>query len=304
MAPGHDRPRCVYVDFLNTGPAVSKTLRTVCHRTSGIRKAGDLCVVDLVRARRRSHRRGRAASGDRRAGHHRREGDHPGDRRPDAALPPQQRLRQHGRRRLCAGAARRRDADRHGIRAVLPDRPSRAAPDRHGPDHVGSVPLQARRPAAQRAECEEFTARYGIARGRQLRAHARPRDLRDHQGGRGRPRLAAWRRVSELRALLGRGAARRVRPGDRPARRQRHRSHPACRSKSRRSRIITWAASVADARMATECRACLPPARRSAAPTAPTGSRAMRSPRRWCSAARAGRSAAARAARDARHASR
>src|ERR1043166_3524868 len=23
-APGHDRPRCVYVDFLNTGPAVSK----------------------------------------------------------------------------------------------------------------------------------------------------------------------------------------------------------------------------------------------------------------------------------------
>ena len=26
FAPGHDRPRCVYVDFLNTGPAVSKTL--------------------------------------------------------------------------------------------------------------------------------------------------------------------------------------------------------------------------------------------------------------------------------------
>jgi len=23
FAPGHDRPRCVYVDFLNTGPAVS-----------------------------------------------------------------------------------------------------------------------------------------------------------------------------------------------------------------------------------------------------------------------------------------
>ena len=28
FAPGHDRPRCVYVDFLNTGPAVSKTLRS------------------------------------------------------------------------------------------------------------------------------------------------------------------------------------------------------------------------------------------------------------------------------------
>jgi succinate dehydrogenase / fumarate reductase, flavoprotein subunit len=49
MAPGHDRPRCVYVDFLNTGPAVSKTLRTAVNKTPGIRKAGDLLVVDLVR---------------------------------------------------------------------------------------------------------------------------------------------------------------------------------------------------------------------------------------------------------------
>jgi len=48
MAPGHDRPRCVYVDFLNTGPAVSKTLRTVVNRTGGIRRAGDLCIVDLL----------------------------------------------------------------------------------------------------------------------------------------------------------------------------------------------------------------------------------------------------------------
>src|SRR5512132_29343 len=49
MAPGHDRPRCVYVDFLNTGPAVSKTLRTAVNKIGGIRKAGDLCVVDLLR---------------------------------------------------------------------------------------------------------------------------------------------------------------------------------------------------------------------------------------------------------------
>jgi succinate dehydrogenase / fumarate reductase flavoprotein subunit len=47
-APGHDRPRCVYVDFLNTGPAVSKTLRTAMARNPNIRKAGDLCVVDLI----------------------------------------------------------------------------------------------------------------------------------------------------------------------------------------------------------------------------------------------------------------
>jgi len=47
-APGHDRARCVYVDFINTGPAVSKTLRSVINRTGAIRKAGDLCVVDLI----------------------------------------------------------------------------------------------------------------------------------------------------------------------------------------------------------------------------------------------------------------
>jgi succinate dehydrogenase / fumarate reductase, flavoprotein subunit len=48
-APGHDRPRCVYVDFINTGPAVSKTLRTMIAReTKSIRKAGDLCIVDLI----------------------------------------------------------------------------------------------------------------------------------------------------------------------------------------------------------------------------------------------------------------
>src|ERR1700724_2696394 len=48
MAPGHDRPRCVYVDFINPGPAVSKTLRTAMARNPSIRKAGDLCIVDLV----------------------------------------------------------------------------------------------------------------------------------------------------------------------------------------------------------------------------------------------------------------
>ncbi len=47
-APGHDRPRCVYVDFINTGPAVSKALRTQIARKDLIRKAGDICIVDLV----------------------------------------------------------------------------------------------------------------------------------------------------------------------------------------------------------------------------------------------------------------
>jgi succinate dehydrogenase / fumarate reductase flavoprotein subunit len=48
QAPGHDRPRCVYVDFLSTGPAVSKTLRGMVQRTPGITRLGDALVTDLV----------------------------------------------------------------------------------------------------------------------------------------------------------------------------------------------------------------------------------------------------------------
>ncbi|MBM3529362.1 MAG: FAD-binding protein [Alphaproteobacteria bacterium] len=50
FAPGHDRPRCVYVDFLNTGPAVSKTLRTAVYKLKSVARAGDLCVVDLIKS--------------------------------------------------------------------------------------------------------------------------------------------------------------------------------------------------------------------------------------------------------------
>ena len=46
-APGHDRPRCVYVDFLNTGPAVSRTLRTRLHRQDGIQRVGDVMITDI-----------------------------------------------------------------------------------------------------------------------------------------------------------------------------------------------------------------------------------------------------------------
>ena len=50
FAPGHDRARCVYVDFLNTGPAVSKTLRKILNRHDGVRRVGDLLIVDLIKA--------------------------------------------------------------------------------------------------------------------------------------------------------------------------------------------------------------------------------------------------------------
>lgn len=48
QAPGHDRPRCVYVDFLNTGPAVSRTLRAQVQRRARIRRIGELCLTDLA----------------------------------------------------------------------------------------------------------------------------------------------------------------------------------------------------------------------------------------------------------------
>src|SRR5882762_9119501 len=50
QAPGHDRPRCVYVDFVNTGPAVSKTLRAQLQRTSEVQRTGDLLVTELALA--------------------------------------------------------------------------------------------------------------------------------------------------------------------------------------------------------------------------------------------------------------
>jgi len=48
QAPGHGRPRCVYVDFLSTGPAVSKTLRARLNDASGIRRIGDLLITDIT----------------------------------------------------------------------------------------------------------------------------------------------------------------------------------------------------------------------------------------------------------------
>ena len=48
MAPGHGIRRCVYVDFLNTGPAVAKTLRTRVARSGAITRISELAVVDLV----------------------------------------------------------------------------------------------------------------------------------------------------------------------------------------------------------------------------------------------------------------
>ena len=49
-APGHSRPRCCYVDFLNTGPAVAATLRRQVTRIEAVRRASNLNVTDIVTA--------------------------------------------------------------------------------------------------------------------------------------------------------------------------------------------------------------------------------------------------------------
>ena len=47
-APGHSKPRCVYVDFLNTGPAVAKCLRTQIVRAESVIRVSGLAVNDIV----------------------------------------------------------------------------------------------------------------------------------------------------------------------------------------------------------------------------------------------------------------
>jgi succinate dehydrogenase/fumarate reductase flavoprotein subunit len=48
MAPGHSVPRCVYVDFLNTGPAVAKCLRTQVAKGDTITRVSGLAINDVV----------------------------------------------------------------------------------------------------------------------------------------------------------------------------------------------------------------------------------------------------------------
>jgi len=47
-APGHNVPRCVFVDFLNTGPAVTKTLRAQVARSDAITRISGLSATALV----------------------------------------------------------------------------------------------------------------------------------------------------------------------------------------------------------------------------------------------------------------
>jgi succinate dehydrogenase/fumarate reductase flavoprotein subunit len=48
QAPGHSVRRCVYVDFLDTGPAIAQTLRTQISRTKGLKRISGFSIRDLV----------------------------------------------------------------------------------------------------------------------------------------------------------------------------------------------------------------------------------------------------------------
>ncbi len=48
MAPGHSRKRCVYVDFLKTGAAISAALRNKISRHDAIRRLSNVSLTDLV----------------------------------------------------------------------------------------------------------------------------------------------------------------------------------------------------------------------------------------------------------------
>jgi succinate dehydrogenase/fumarate reductase flavoprotein subunit len=48
MAPGHQVARCVYADFLNTGPAVARALRGEVAQNASVTRISGLCVVELV----------------------------------------------------------------------------------------------------------------------------------------------------------------------------------------------------------------------------------------------------------------
>ena len=48
LAPGHEVKRCCYVDFLNTGPAVARTLRGKVAKHKNIKRISGITIIDLV----------------------------------------------------------------------------------------------------------------------------------------------------------------------------------------------------------------------------------------------------------------
>ena len=294
MAPGHDRPRCVYVDFLNTGPAVSKTLRTVTYkRTPASAAPATCCVVDLAAARRRGRRRG--------ARWHLPSGA-PVTIAAKATIVATGGLTRLYRRNS-ASANMGGDGYALALRAGAPliDMEfvqffpiGHLAPRLIGMDPIMWDPFRYKL-GGRLLNRDRRGVHRPLRRAARTAATSSPATSAPTPSSR-RSRPAAARRtaapICQLPARAGGEAARGVRPGDRPAGGERHRSHQDA-GRGRADRALPHGRRRRRRRRCRpRCRACWSPARRSAAPTAPTGCPATPSPRRWCSAAQAGRTAA------------
>ena len=209
-APGHDRPRCVYVDFLNTGPAVSKTLarRRQPHQGhSQGRRSADRRSRSSTMARWPARSRCISPSGA------------PVIIAAKATIVATGGLTRLYRRNS-ASANMGGDGYALALRAGAPliDMEfvqffpiGHLAPRLIGMDPIMWDPFRYKLGGRLlNGGGEEFTRTLRRQRGRQLRNHPRRCHLRDRERSRGRPRLAARRRLSELPALLGgRSCARR-----------------------------------------------------------------------------------------------
>ena len=187
-------------------PSLQERPRTAVNRTSGIRKAGDLCVVDLVVVD------GEVAGA---VALHVASGS-PVRISAKATIVATGGLTRLYRRNSAStnmggdgyALALRAGASLIDMELVQFFPIGHLAPRLIGMDPImsGPVPIQAGRPAAQsRQRRVHLTLRH--RRGRQVHSRPRSRHLRDHQGSRGWPWLAAWRRISELRAPFGGRAA-------------------------------------------------------------------------------------------------
>ena len=302
-APGHSRPRCCYVDFLNTGPAVAATLRRQISRIDAIRRVSNLTVTDLVTD-------DGAVTGavalDTASGE-------PVTIAARATIIATGGLTRIYRRN---SASANMGGDGYAL-ALLAGAPlvdmefvqffpiGHLAPRLVGMDPIMWDPFRYKLGGRLLDGAgREFLARYGSD---ETDAYTTPRDIASYAitkevaAGRGSPHGGV---VSVVRAC-----AARLRCTRRSGRlsngwRRTGSISPAPRSRCRRSRITTWAASSWTIAWRARCPGCSRPARRSAAPTAPTGCPATRSPKPWSFGERAGRSAAARAGRHRRLAAR
>jgi len=228
QAPGHDRARCVYVDFLNTGPAVSRTLRAQVQRAGEtLRRLGEIAITDLVR-------QDGVVTGV--VGVHVASGAAVTIAAQATIAATGGLTRLYGRNSASANMSG--DGYALALRAggTLVDMEfvqffpiGHLAPRLVGMDPIMWDPFRYKLGGRLlNGDREEFLGRWGGEDDGRYARHARPCDLCDHQGGAGRARFAGRGRLAQLRPCRRGGAAGRLRPGHRPACGEWHRPDPRC----------------------------------------------------------------------------